>query len=80
MLDLVLGHVRLYDNVPNRFAVKIKVGHTQGHELTDSQACIEHKQGHTVVADRIAHFVGSAGVVSQKVKKFIAIGGFKGGR
>jgi len=79
VLNLVLGHVWLYDYVPNRFTVKEQILHTQGHELTDSQACIEHKQGHAVVADRLAHFFGCAGVVSKIVKKIIGFGRFKGG-
>lgn len=40
----------------------------------------KHKQGHTVVTDRLAGFVGRAGVVSENVQKFIAIDSFKGGR
>ena len=70
----------LYDYVPNRFTVKIKVGHTQGYELTDSKPCLEHKQGHAVVADRLTHFVGCAGVVTKIVKKILGFGSFKGGR
>lgn len=80
VLDFVLGHVWLYDYVPDRFAVKIEVRNTQGHELTDSKPCLKHKQGHAVVADRLAHFIGSAGVVSKIVKKIIGVCGFKGGR
>lgn len=80
MLDLVLGHVWLYDYVPDRFAVKNQIRPSQGYELTDSKPCIEHKQGHAVVADRLAHFFGSAGVVSKIVKKIIGFGSFEGGR
>ncbi len=80
MLDLTLAHVRLYDYVPDRPAVKKQILNTQGHELTDSKPCIEHKQGHAIVADRLAHFVGRAGVVSKIVKKIIGFGSLKGGR
>ncbi len=44
------------------FLVEKQVGHLELNELTDSQACIEHKQVHSVVADRLAVFVRSGGV------------------
>ena len=76
-LDFVLGHVWFYEDGSNRLPVKIQIWHSQGHELTDLQTCIEHKHGHTVVTDRLDFFVMSTGIAEQSVKEFFTFGGFK---
>jgi len=80
VLDFVLGHVWLYEDGSNRYSVKIQIAQSQGHELTNSQACIEHQQGHAVITDRLALFLRSGGMAEQRVKEFYAFLGFQCGR
>ena len=63
MSDFVFCLVRFDKNGSDWFMVKKQIAYLQGDELTDPESCIEHQQGHAVVADRLAGFVGCAGVV-----------------
>jgi len=78
--DFVFGLVRLYEDGVNRQTVKIQILHTQGDKFTDSKSCIEHQQGHAVVADRLAGFGWSVRIVFENIEQFFAFVIIKGGR